>query len=221
MARYRHVIWDWNGTLLDDTAVVVEVMNGLLQSRRLAPLTAERYRQVFTFPVRRYYEALGFDLAAEPFADLAAEWVDGFSRRWRSASLRSGAETTLLGLAERGLSQSLLSAAEQGLLQEQTAHFAVAGAFTGLVGIDDHHAETKLEHGRRWLVQAGLDPATVLLVGDTVHDYEVASALGVDAVLFSGGHQSRVRLEACRVPVIDAVPDVLAIVDGGQPPSQM
>ena len=213
MPRYRHVIWDWNGTLLDDTAVVVEVMNGLLQSRRLEPLSIDRYRQIFTFPVRDYYRAAGFDLEAEPFALLAAEWVDGFSARWRNASIREGARAALNGLAARGLTQSLLSAAEQELLRAQAAHFGLAGAFDDLVGIDDHHAETKLAHGRRWLAASAIDPATVLLVGDTTHDFDVGKALGVDTVLFSGGHQARDRLETCGVPVVDTLTQVVASID--------
>ena len=34
MGNYRHVIWDWNGTLLDDAWLCVEVLNGLLARRR-------------------------------------------------------------------------------------------------------------------------------------------------------------------------------------------
>ena len=216
MPRYRHLIWDWNGTILDDTAIVVEVMNGLLRARGLRALTEDRYRQVFTFPVRSYYEAVGFDLEAEPFADLAAEWLAGFRSRWRAASIRSGAVVTLKTLAGLGLTHSLLSAAEQQLLREQAAHFGIADAFAGLVGIDDHHAESKVEHGRRWLADSGIDPATVLLVGDTIHDYEVAEALGVDVVLFAGGHQSRSRLESCGVPVVERLDEVLTFV-GSEP----
>jgi phosphoglycolate phosphatase len=215
MPRYRHIIWDWNGTLLDDTAVVVEVMNGLLRARRLASLSIERYREIFTFPVRDYYRAAGFDLEAEPFALLAAEWVDGFSARWRNASIREGAHAALRGLAARGLTQSLLSAAEKELLRTQAAYFGLIAAFDDLVGIDDHHAETKLEHGRRWLAASAIDPAAVLLVGDTTHDYDVGKSLGVDTVLFSGGHQAPDRLETCGVPVVDSLGQVVELIDSG------
>ena len=108
--RYDHVIWDWNGTLLDDVDLVVDIMNGLLAPRGLRPLDVPRYHEVFTFPVRDYYERLGFDFAREPFEELAIEFITGYSARWPEADLRSGARRGIDELARRGLGQSVLSA---------------------------------------------------------------------------------------------------------------
>jgi phosphoglycolate phosphatase len=191
---YRHVIWDWNGTVLDDVEVVVDVMNVLLERRAMRALTVEHYREIFDFPVRVYYEAVGFDLEAEPFPVLAAEWIEAFRARWRTARVREGAVRMLTELSDRGVSCSVLSAAEQNLLLEQAAHFEVHGLFDGFVGIDDHHAESKVEHGLRWIEGLELRRDQMLLVGDTSHDVEVAAALGVDVVLVEGGHQSGARL---------------------------
>ena len=66
-SKYTHVIWDWNGTLLDDNWLCVEVMNTLLSSRNLPLLTLERYRDIFDFPVKNYYEKLGFNFKKESF----------------------------------------------------------------------------------------------------------------------------------------------------------
>ena len=67
-----------------------------------------------------------------------------------------------------------------------------------------HAAETLAELSRRgWLVQSGIDPAACVMVGDTQHDAEVAAALGTRCVLYTGGHQSRKRLEAVCPHVID------------------
>lgn len=209
MAGYRHVLWDWNGTLLDDVEVVVGVMNLLLAPRGLAPLTPERYREVFDFPVRTYYEAIGFDFAAEPFEALTVEWVDRFGAHWRSARLRAGATAALDQIESQGIGSSILSAAEHELLCEQAAYFGVAGRFQRMMGIADHHAESKLEQGRTWLRELGDSPQSVLLVGDTTHDVEVAHALGCDVVLVADGHQSRARLAATGVPVVESLGDVL------------
>jgi phosphoglycolate phosphatase len=51
---YRHIIWDWNGTLLDDVDYSVGVMNILLRRRGLPALDRARYHVVFDFPVRDY-----------------------------------------------------------------------------------------------------------------------------------------------------------------------
>ena len=206
--RIRHVIWDWNGTLIDDLEVVIAVMNRLLQRRSLPELTAERYRALFEFPVERYYGAIGLDLAREPFALLAAEWVEGFSGRWREARLRAGAVETLAQLGCRGIPQSVLSAAEEGLLREQAAHFGVAPRSQRLAGIADHHAASKVARGHELLAELALDPAEVVLVGDTTHDVEVAGALGIGVLLVADGHQATARLRATGAPV---VPDLAAV----------
>ena len=80
MAAY--VVWDWNGTLFDDVALCIQVMNGMLEKRGLPRLAGpEQYRQVFTFPVEEYYKALGFDFSREPFSQLAAEYISEYDRR--------------------------------------------------------------------------------------------------------------------------------------------
>jgi len=52
-----------------------------------------------------------------------------------------------------------------------------------------------------------------LLIGDTVHDYEVAKALGVDCVLIPNGHQSREKLLLCNVPILDNITHVVAYIN--------
>ena len=80
MAAY--VVWDWNGTLFDDVALCIQVMNGMLEKRGLPRLAGpEQYRQVFTFPVEEYYKALGFDFGREPFSQLAVEYISEYDRR--------------------------------------------------------------------------------------------------------------------------------------------
>jgi phosphoglycolate phosphatase len=195
VSRYDHVIWDWNGTLLDDVHLTIEIMDWMLAPRGLPPLDVDRYHEVFGFPVRDYYERLGFDFEREPFEELAVEFISEYQRRWRECDLQGGARDTVSALAGAGVGQSVLSAMEQGLLHEHRDHFEL-GDLEAFVGIDDHHGGSKLDHGLRRVAALGHDPSRVLLVGDTEHDHEVAQAMGVDCVLVEGGHASRTRLES-------------------------
>ena len=66
------VIWDWNGTLLDDMDVCLGIMDRILARRGLAPIgSLDRYREIFTFPVKEYYVLSGLDLDGEDYVDLA------------------------------------------------------------------------------------------------------------------------------------------------------
>ena len=204
-------MWDWNGTLVDDLEIVVAGMSAILARRSLPTLTLDRYREVFDFPVQRYYEAVGLDVAGETFETLAAEWIAENVVRWPGAELRASASQVLAAVSEAGFVQSILSATENATLASQAAQFGVAGHFVRLVGIDNHHAVSKLEHGRRWLAELGVPVGAVLLVGDTTHDVEVATALGIDVVLIEGGHQSRARLAATGAPVLPSLEAVLEL----------
>ena len=208
--RYDHIIWDWNGTLFDDTDLCVGVMRSMLHKRDLGPFDVDRYHDLFGFPVRDYYQRLGFDFDSEPFEDLAVEFIDGYSEGWRDHSLRADALPVSDALHHQGVTQSILSAAEQNLLNETAAHFNLTDRMTALVGIDDHHAVSKLDHGIAFLDELHVPVDRVLFIGDTTHDHEVATAMGVDSALVEGGHARRSTLEATGAPVYASLTSLLA-----------
>lgn len=204
----RHVIWDWNGTLLDDAWLCVEVMNGLLRERGLPLLDAARYQALFGFPVHDYYRRLGFDFEREPFERVGTEFIDGYQARQHECRLQSGAAEALRRFADRGATMSVLSASEQVRLEAQARHLGVRGLFTQLLGLDDHYAGSKLDLGRRWVADVDIDPREILMIGDTDHDAEVARALGIECALVPSGHQTEARLRALGVPVAATLADL-------------
>ena len=68
---YKHIMWDWNGTLLNDSHMAVMVINQTLAKRDMPTIDHERYQQIFGFPVIDYYRRLGFDLWMNPLRLLA------------------------------------------------------------------------------------------------------------------------------------------------------
>ena len=208
--RYRHVIWDWNGTLLDDVDAARLVVDAMLRRRGLPGLSRERYHELFDFPITEYYRNAGFDFERDPFPQLADEFHEGYDAAGGDMALHSGAPRALELVRARGAEQSVLSAAHQPRLEAQVELFGVRDQFVGLVGIDDHHAGSKVEHGRRWLATLGLPPAAFVMIGDTMHDHQVANELGIDCLLIADGHQPRWRLEECDVRVVDSLADLFS-----------
>jgi len=190
-ASIRHILWDWNGTLLDDVDLCLFALNELCRKRRLPLVSREEYRAKFTFPVIEYYKSVGFDFEKEPFEGPAQEWVALYTGNVRQrARLYDGATEALTLLHERGYRQSILSAHQH-----------------------DYYAHSKLELGEAWLRESGHDPRHVLMIGDTLHDHEVARAMGAPCLLLAQGHQLRARLERAGAPVLSSIDEVPGYLD--------
>ena len=71
--RYDTILWDFNGTLVDDAALACAAVNDSLARRGLPPLTLERYRACVDTPIVRFYERV-FDLNTVSFETLGGEF---------------------------------------------------------------------------------------------------------------------------------------------------
>jgi phosphoglycolate phosphatase len=203
LKKYRHLIWDWNGTLLDDAWLCREIMNQQLNRRGLPLLSAERYEEIFDFPVEKYYRAVGFDWSRETFQEAGTEFIQKYEQRKQECALQPGGKVLLADLAAGGWSQAVLSAYSHPTLEEFLGHFGVRQHFRSVAGGRDHYAVGKVGHGLKMLEELHVSPRETLLIGDTTHDAEVARAMGVDCVLVPCGHNSRTRLAGCGVPVVE------------------
>lgn len=207
--KYQHLLWDWNGTILDDAWLCVEIMNEQLAQHQLPQLTLEKYAEVFRFPVRAYYQDLGFDFEITPFEQLSDAFIAQYEIRKFECPIRPETLSTLEGLAALGLSQSIVSASSQVSLHQIVQHYGLSDHFDAVRGLDNHHAHGKLEIGREWMSEGRIDPASVLLCGDTLHDHELAEDLGINCVLIYSGHQNLSRLQQSGVPILSSLADLL------------
>ncbi|OFZ18486.1 MAG: hypothetical protein A2X94_00645 [Bdellovibrionales bacterium GWB1_55_8] len=194
IGNYSHLIWDWNGTLLDDAGLCTEVIGEVLSEYSLDPISLEHYREVFSFPVIEYYKKLGFDFEKVPFETVGDRFITRYSERVTAARLFDGVPEMLDALQNRGTRQWILSAASQWDLDQVTSHFGIRGHFTEICGIENQYAASKVERGRDLMKRAGFPREQTLLIGDTNHDLEVAKELGISALLVADGHQSYGRL---------------------------
>lgn len=180
------ILWDWNGTLLDDVEVALAAMNEMLARRGLPLLRGrEPYRDIFTFPVRVYYTAAGLDLSAEPFESLAVEWTGLYHRFYPRCGLFPAARAVLQAVGEMGLEKAIVSASHQQALDSQVEEQGLGGFFQARLGISDIYAGSKAGLAQRYLKSQGVPPEQALLIGDTLHDWEVAQEAGCPCVLLA------------------------------------
>lgn len=194
LSRFRHVIWDWNGTLLDDAAVVLEVNNQILVENGLPRITLDDYRHQFRHPVKDYYLGLGFDMKKVSFEEIGDRFVQLYKERVGGVGIFRGVPEVLGKLCENGTRQWILSAAHEEHLKSLVPRYGIAHFFDGIFGLGHHYADSKVARGRDLLKKIDASTDDIVLVGDTDHDFEVAQALGVEVLLVSNGHQSATRL---------------------------
>lgn len=217
MSRIRHVVWDWNGTLLDDVDAAFGTINQVLGEYELdllADLAA--YRRVFTFPISSYYERIGLGLSTGLFDRAAHRYMAIWAELSVHAQLRSGAREALAGVQRRGLGQAVVSASHTENLARQMAPFELDGYLDAALGIGDIYAASKAHVARSWLESLtgrGIAAHEVLFVGDTAHDAEIAEELGAQIALVSGGHMEVTEAAARGVRILDTPGDVLALLD--------
>ncbi len=199
--KYKNIVWDWNGTLLNDLEAGVDTLNDMLQRRQLLPLTIEEYKEHFEFPVIRFYEKVGFNMKQESFHDLSVDFVETYDKFSGKLALHAEVSEVLQVLRSKGMKQYVLSALREDILQQMIADFQIAPWFELVCGSNNIYADGKIGRGQQMLRTLAINPAETLMVGDTIHDAEVAEALGFDCVLFVGGHNSVRRLSE-KAPVI-------------------
>ncbi len=207
----KTIIWDWNGTLLDDLNFCIATINTLLKKRNLTLLNRNSYKEIFSFPVKDYYKNIGFDFEKEGFAIPAKEFIDLYDNGVKNCSLHESAVEVLSYFKELGFRQFVLSAMEQKMLEQTLKHNLIFDYFEGVFGLNDHYAVSKIERGKQLISKFNIEKEKTWMIGDTIHDFEVAEKLGIKCILISNGHQSKKRLEETKSLVIDDLNDLLKI----------
>lgn len=199
-----NIIWDWNGTLLDDVDMAVAVTNKVFAPRGYRTLNREEYRGCFRFPVRDYYRERG--VGDDAFEEVAQAWSASYEASFPCAPLFPDAAETVKRFQAAGVRQAIVSASQRDMLQAQVNSFpALRGRFEKLVGVEDIYAHGKIDLARRYFAQAGIDPQDTVLLGDSCHDAEVAQALGSRCILIDRGHQTRQVVAKAGMPMVHSL----------------
>ena len=196
MSAPTHIVWDWNGTLLDDTTAALRALNRMLRRRDLAEIDLAFYRARFSFPVNPFYAAIGINPECEDWDAIAVEYHANYAEE--AKRLNVGALAALEMARCAGARQSILSVHRQDLLVRDAVAYGVAGYMTEIVGTDNLYGASKRDRAQVLAAKIRRDDPSVrlVLIGDALHDFEVARAVGADCVLFGGGSHAAERLAA-------------------------
>jgi phosphoglycolate phosphatase len=207
-----YILWDWNGTLLDDTEAALATLNEMIAVRGGQPIGMEFYRDHFAFPVRPFYDKIGIVAHDEDeWNGIAREYHEVYGRQPKK--LNPLAVTALEMAKEAGCRQSMVSALRQDLLEADMARNGVTKYFERICGSDNLDGASKLDRARvllRTLNDTVPSGTHFVLIGDALHDKEVADALGIDCILCAQGSHAAWRLGAV-APTGETLVDALKL----------
>lgn len=205
--KVTHVIWDWNGTLLDDVEAALLSVNEILARRHRKAITLEQYYTYLDTPIRRFYERL-FDLEQENYEQILWEFQEGYERYMGRFGLMEGAYETLDKLDKAGVEQWIISSSHEEQLCRYVKKLGVDSFFQEVLGAADYYSASKVERARAHFLSRGLSGSAAVVIGDSLHDYQMARGLGASCLLLARGHQSRRDLESAGVPVLEHISQV-------------
>lgn len=192
--NYKHIIWDWNGTLLNDVDFCRRIINRILMENQLSELSLKKYREIFTFPVQDYYIAAGLDFSKTSFEVMGKDFINEYEEKKLTCSLHKNVIEALSKIHQKGIGQSVLSAYLHDSLVSILNHYNLSQYFDNIIGLDNIYAGSKTHLGLALIEKLNLPKDRILFIGDTLHDAEVADAMGVKSILIANGHQVKEKL---------------------------
>ena len=192
--KYKYVLWDWNGTLLDDLDASLYAVNDMLEVYGKESLDLKTYYSYIDTPIYKFYEKI-FDLKVVTMEMIKPLFGEFYIKHDPKIKLADGAETLLKLLCEKGVKQYIVSAAHIDDILKHAEKYKICSIFEKIEAARDRDAGSKIERAKRLMKEEKIIPGECVMVGDTLHDLETADALGVECVLYSKGHTDRETLE--------------------------
>lgn len=205
----KTIMWDWNGTLLDDAETCMDTMNQMLSRREMPLLNLELYKEVFGFPVIDYYQKIGFDFSRESFENLSVEFIDAYNQALALANLVENAYEVLEFFKNTGKNNIIVSAMKHDMLLQSVKDNGLEGFFSEILGLDNIYAASKSHMALEYVRDNAIRVEDIVFIGDTEHDFEVAREIGCRCILVADGHQSEERLLATGAEVITSLKKLL------------
>ena len=211
--KYQHIVWDWNGTLVDDAELCVVILNQILNDYGKMPVDRAFYLDNFSFPVCEYYKSLGLPSCGPEYQKISQRFIEEYRKKHHICKLQKSSVKMLSYIKGRGISQSVLSAGNIADVLDFVEYHKLSDFFTIISGVYHTNATGKSDVAHKHLNQIQACTSDILLIGDTLHDFEIATDLKVDCVLYSKGHNSKNRLLEASNSVINDLEELVGLID--------
>ena len=205
MKEYKVIIWDFNGTLIDDIDAALASVNDMLIRRNLPIINFEQYASYVDTPIIKFYEHIFDDLYSMDFDIIAQEFNSGYDKHLPQNAVMKNAEEVLGYFNKKGKLQTVISATHIDKVTNRLTEFGLTEYFDKILAHNNLIAEDKTHLAVKYFAEKGIVPSEAVVIGDCVADYKMAQAIGCDCILTTQGHQSRKEFSETSAKVIDSL----------------
>ena len=210
----KTIIWDFNGTILDDVDVAVKIVNSILKELNYKhTLTKEEYKDIFKFPVIEYYELAGVNFDIHPFEYVSELYIKYLNIYVNESSIYKDFYNLINLSKSKGYNNVILSATRNDMLLNMIKDYKLEEYFDEIYGISDIYAHSKLDIAKTWNSTSKYAKNEKIYIGDTCHDWDVALSIDATPYIICSGHQSRKRLEENDIKVYNNLSEVMLCLE--------
>ncbi len=211
MKEYKTIIWDFNGTIIDDVNAALGAVNDMLTKRRQKTIDIQKYRDAIDIPIWNFYLTV-FEADTITQEETIVEFDLGVDKHLQKNPLMPDADKALSYFANLCKHQIIVSSSHIDKVRKQLISLGVEKYFSQVLALSDYYAGDKTHLARKYMEGHNLIPSETLVIGDCVADFRMASELGCDCILNTKGHQSRDALSKTGAVVIDSLSELINIV---------
>ncbi|GGI31273.1 MULTISPECIES: HAD family hydrolase [Bradyrhizobium] len=198
------LVFDWNGTLLDDTYALLQTTNAILDRFGHATIDMSTFREHCDVPLSLLYRSLGMsqDEVATVDRDGSAIFHDTYEPLAGKADLREGARRVLELAHQEAASSIIVSNHIVDPLRSQLRRLGIDDYINDVLAFENRTTQyksmSKGERLRLYMQKNNLKPASTFIIGDMPVETDIARNLGLVSISITGGFVSESRLRAAR-----------------------
>jgi phosphoglycolate phosphatase len=211
MKRYELIVFDWDGTLMDSAAMIVDSVQSAARDLGLEPPSDERARHIIGLGLGDALRHAMPDLPEDHYPELVERYRHHYLSRDHQLVLFAGADALIRELSENGFRLGVATGKSRTGLDRALIHTGLGDLFHGTRCADECHSKPHPQMLDELMTEFAVPPAQTLMIGDTTHDLLMARNAGVDAVAVSyGAHPRDVLEEVSSVYCAASVGDLAA-----------
>ena len=193
---YELLVFDWDGTLMDSIASIVECTRATLGDLGLPSLPDETIRGTIGLGLRETMEILCPGGGDEMFSRVLECYRKHWLATWRDRPvLFEGVRELLEALAADGYLLAVATGKSRRGLDHVLAETGLAEVFHATRTVDEAFSKPHPKMLLDILDELGVQPRSAVMIGDTTYDLEMARSAGTASIGVCTGSHGREELQ--------------------------